>query len=80
MLKEAEVGAKTSDLARRHGVSEVTFYNWKPTMADNENAKLKRLLADTMIVMLPNGLPSLNVRSALSMQESIGIDGASLHK
>jgi putative transposase len=28
-LKEAEAGAKTSDLARRHGVSEAAIYNWK---------------------------------------------------
>ena len=29
VLKEAEAGAKTGDLARRHGVSEATIYNWK---------------------------------------------------
>lgn len=29
MLKEAETGAKTGDLVRRHGVSEATIYNWK---------------------------------------------------
>jgi len=29
VLKEAEVGAKTADLAWRHGVSEVTIYNSK---------------------------------------------------
>jgi putative transposase len=29
VLKEAEAGAKTSDMARRHGVSEATIYNWK---------------------------------------------------
>ncbi|MWV27001.1 transposase [Erythrobacter sp. GH3-10] len=28
VLKEAEAGAKTADLARRHGVSEATIYNW----------------------------------------------------
>ena len=26
VLKEAEAGAKTADLARRHGVSEATIY------------------------------------------------------
>ena len=31
VLKEAEAGAKTADLARRHGVSEATIYNWKAT-------------------------------------------------
>ena len=29
VLKEAEAGAKTGELARRHGVSEATIYNWK---------------------------------------------------
>ena len=62
ILKEAEAGAKTADLARRHGVSEATIYNWKAKYGglevseaerlrslEEENAKLKRLLADTML-------------------------------
>ena len=62
MLKEAEAGAKTADLARRHGVSEATIYNWKSKYGglevsdalrlkelESENAKLKRLLADAML-------------------------------
>lgn len=62
ILKEGEAGAKTSDLARKHGVSEATLYNWKSKYGglevsearrlkalELENAKLKRLLADTML-------------------------------
>ncbi len=62
MLKEAEAGVKTGDLARRHGISEATIYNWKAKyggmevseakrlrLLEDENAKLKRLLADTML-------------------------------
>ena len=62
VLKEAEAGARTADLARRHGVSEATIYNWKAKyggmevseakrlrLLEDENAKLKRLLADTML-------------------------------
>lgn len=62
MLKEAEAGAKTADLARRYGVSEATIYSWKSKYGglevsearrlkhlESENAKLKRLLADTML-------------------------------
>jgi hypothetical protein len=30
VLKEHEAGAKTSDLARKHGISEATFYNGRP--------------------------------------------------
>ena len=59
VLKEAEAGARTKDLCRRHGISEPTFSNWKAKYAgmtvsearrlkelEQENAKLKRLLAD----------------------------------
>ena len=62
VLKEAEVGAKTADLARRHGVSEATIYNWKSKYGglevsearrlrelESENAKLTRLLANAML-------------------------------
>ena len=61
VLKEAEAGAKTGELARRHGVSEATIYNWKAKYGglevseakrlrslEDENAKLKRLLADSL--------------------------------
>ena len=33
MLKEHEAGAKTADLARKHGISEATIYNWKANSA-----------------------------------------------
>ena len=62
VLKEAEAGAETADLARRHGVSEATIYNWKSKYCglevsearrlkelESENAKLKRLLADAIL-------------------------------
>ena len=29
VLREHEAGAKTPDLARKHGISEATLYNWK---------------------------------------------------
>jgi putative transposase len=62
VLTAVEAGAKTTDLARRHGVSEATIYNWQSKYGglevsearrlrelESENAKLKRLLADTML-------------------------------
>jgi putative transposase len=62
VLKEHEAGAKTADLARKHGVSEATLYNWKSKYGgmdvsearrlralEDENAKLKRLLAEAML-------------------------------
>ena len=33
VLRGAEAGAKTADLAGKHGVSEATLYNWKASMA-----------------------------------------------
>ncbi|KPQ12277.1 MAG: transposase [Saliniramus fredricksonii] len=61
ILREQESGAKITDLCRRHGISSATFYAWKakfggmePSEAkrlkalEDENAKLKRLLAETM--------------------------------
>jgi putative transposase len=29
VLREHETGTKTADLARKHGVSKATLYNWK---------------------------------------------------
>jgi putative transposase len=62
VLKEHELGAKTADLCRKHGISDATFYNWKSKFGgmdvseakrlkalEAENGKLKRLLADAML-------------------------------
>ena len=62
VLQEAEAGAKPADLARKHGVSEATLYNWKAKYGglevseakrlwalEDEDGKLKRLLADAML-------------------------------
>lgn len=62
ILREQEAGARVADLARKHAVSEATLYNWKAKFGgmdvseakrlkalENENAKLKKLLADQML-------------------------------
>ena len=62
VLREHEAGAKTGDLARKHGISEATLYNWKAKYGgmdvsdarrlkalEEENTKLKKLLADQML-------------------------------
>lgn len=62
ILREQEAGAKTADICRRHGIAEATFYNWKAKFGgmdasdakrlralEDENGKLKRLLADAML-------------------------------
>ncbi len=62
ILKEAEAGAVVLDLCRRHGMSSATFCAWRAKYGglevseakrlrtlENENARLKRLLADAML-------------------------------
>jgi putative transposase len=62
VLKEQEAGGKTAEVCRRHGISPATFYNWKAKYGgmdvsearrlrslEAENAKLKKLLAETML-------------------------------
>ena len=62
VLREHEAGARTADLARKHGVSEATLYNRKTKYGglevsearrlkqlEDENAKLKKLLAEQML-------------------------------
>lgn len=66
ILREQEAGAKTAEVCRRHGISGATFYAWKakfggmePSEAkrlkalEDENAKLKRPLAERMLDIEP---------------------------
>jgi putative transposase len=45
VLKEHEAGAKTADLARKHGISEATIYNWKAKFGGMDVSEAKRLKA-----------------------------------
>ena len=62
ILKEQEAGMATADVCRRHGISSATFYKWKSKYGglevsearrlralEDENAKLKKLLAEAML-------------------------------
>jgi len=62
VLREQEAGMSTADVCRKHGISSATFYAWKAKFGgmdvseakrlrslQEENAKLKRLLADAML-------------------------------
>ena len=62
ILKEAEAGAVVTELCRKHGMSSATCYAWKARYGglevseakrlralEDENGKLKRLLADAML-------------------------------
>ena len=45
VLKESEAGAKTTDLCRKYGMSDATFYKWKSKYAGLTVSELKRLKA-----------------------------------
>ena len=62
MIKEQEAGMPTADVCRKHGLSPNTFYKFKSKYGvmnvsdavklrtlEDENAKLKRLLAEAML-------------------------------
>jgi putative transposase len=43
VLKEAEAGAKVSELCRRHGISDATFYTWRSKYGGREISEMRRL-------------------------------------
>lgn len=61
ILKEHQAGISAADLCRKHGISDATFYKWrsrhggmevsdakKLKALEAENARLKKLLAESM--------------------------------
>ena len=62
ILKQVEAGRTVVEVCREHGVGESTFYRWRSKYGglevneirrlkalEEENSKLKRLLADAML-------------------------------
>ena len=62
ILKEHQAGLSALELCRKHGISDATFCNWRSKYGgmevseakrlkqlEDENAKLKRLLAEQMM-------------------------------
>ena len=43
VLKEGEAGAGVTDLCRKYGMSDATYYNWKTKYAGMTASDLKRL-------------------------------------
>src|ERR1700676_3978191 len=67
VLRGRRLGRRLADKCRRHGISSATFYKWKAKYGglevsdakrlkalEDENAKLKKLLAEAM---LDNAMP-----------------------
>jgi putative transposase len=62
VLAEVDGGTSITETCRKHGISEPTFHRWRAEFAgvdkatlvrrrelEEENARLKKLLADTML-------------------------------
>lgn len=62
ILKEHHAGLSASDLRRKHGISDATFYKWRAKFGgmdvsdarklkslEEENGKLKRLLVESVM-------------------------------
>jgi putative transposase len=62
VLKEHQAGIPVSELCRKHGISDATFYTWRKKYGgmdvsdarrlkglEEENGKLKKLLAESML-------------------------------
>ncbi len=43
ILKEAESGVRVANLAREHGISEATFYNWHAKYGGMDTSMMKRM-------------------------------------
>ena len=59
VLKEADAGIPVSEVCRKYGISDATYYNWKAKyggmtasdvkrlkLLEDENCRLKQLVAD----------------------------------
>jgi len=85
VLREHEAGAKTGDLARKHGISEATLYNWKAKFGgmdvsdakrlrslEDENRKLKKLLAESMLDQAgAEGAPDKKMVGPVAKREAV---------
>ena len=62
ILKEHQAGLSATELCRKYGISDATFYTWRKKYGgmevsetkrlkalEEENARLKRLLAESMM-------------------------------
>jgi putative transposase len=43
VLKEGEAGLSVAEIARKHGISKATYFNWRSRYAGSSVSELKRL-------------------------------------
>ena len=83
VLKEQESGVKVSELCRKYGISEQTFYRWKKQYAglqsdqvrelkqlQDENVRLKKLVAELSLDKAI--LQDINAKSGQARAEASG--------
>jgi putative transposase len=66
VLKEGEAGASVSDLCRKYGMSDATYYNWKAKYAGltvNDLKKLKALEEENRRLKQIVGEQALDIRA-----------------
>jgi putative transposase len=93
ILKEGEAGVGIAELARKHGISRATYFNWRSKYSgvtvselkrmkelEAENAKLKRMYAELALENAAiKDVLSRNVWSAPLLQGQQSSDGDSSH-
>jgi len=85
ILKEHAAGMTAQELCRKHGVSDATFYKWRSKYGgmeaseekrlkalEDENAKLKRLLAESIMLRLWAVPPALPPPTLSTLREMLG--------
>lgn len=93
VLREHEAGAKTADLARKHGVSEATLYNWKAKFGgmdvseakrlrqlEDENAKPRSSLLVIPVVMKSPSLKPIEAQNARSSSACVPYRATTRHE
>lgn len=83
ILREQEGGMATAEVCRRHAISSATFFKWKAKFGgmdvsdarklkalEEENAKLKKLLAEAMLDVAM--LKDLNAKNGDARSQAAG--------
>ena len=83
VLREQEAGGKTEEVCRKHGISQQTFYRWKskyggmsvsdaqkPKTPEDENRRLKKLLAESMLDIAALKGPLGKLRSPVGRRDA----------
>ena len=87
VLKEHAAGLSASDVCRKHGISDATFYKWRSRFGgmeisdarklkalEEENARLKKLLADAVLMLNNVNINDLSTSNA-AMESVLPVRG-----